>query len=149
MKKFSDLRDEILGNAAARQTYESCLQRFRASASLGELRRARLLTQEQLARSMDTAQSAISRIEHQADLYVRTLRSYVEAMGGELEISAVFPEARVLITAFAEISPDPPTESESPPVVDLLSALREAIEASTESLTGRPKPQTADEGVGS
>ncbi len=44
---------------------------------------------------MKTTQSSISRLEKQSDLYITTLRSYVEAMGGKLEISAVFPDVTV------------------------------------------------------
>jgi hypothetical protein len=42
-------------------------------------------------------QSAISKIEKRTDMYLSTLRSYVEAMGGSLEIQAVFPEGAVRV----------------------------------------------------
>jgi transcriptional regulator with XRE-family HTH domain len=74
--------------------------------SLFELRRARQLTQEQLAAALDTTQSGVSRIEHQTDVYLSTLRSYIEAMGGRLEIAAVFPDDRVSISMFEEIGRD-------------------------------------------
>jgi len=61
-------------------------------ASLAEMRRARRLTQVQLARALGISQSEVSRIEHQADLLLSTLRSYVVAMGGELEVLARFAE---------------------------------------------------------
>lgn len=59
--------------------------------ALGELRRARGLTQAALARTLDKSQPDISRVEREADLLLSTLRSYVEAMGGELELVARFP----------------------------------------------------------
>jgi hypothetical protein len=37
-------------------------------------------------------------------MYVSTLASYVEAMGGKLEISAVFPEGKVQITQFEDLA---------------------------------------------
>ncbi len=77
--------------------------------SLAELRRARELTQAQLANALDTNQSGISRIEHQTDIYLSTLRSFIEALGGTLEVVAVFPDATVPIRNFEELE----TESEA------------------------------------
>ena len=68
--------------------------------SLVDVRRARQLTQTQLAAALGTTQSGVSRVERETDLYVSTLRDYVEAMGGQLVIEAVFPDARVPITTF-------------------------------------------------
>lgn len=64
---------------------------------LGELRRARSLSQEELAASLDLNQATISRMERQADMHVSTLRKLVEAMGGELELRAHFPDGVVEI----------------------------------------------------
>ena len=61
--------------------------------SLQDLRKARELTQEQLARTLGVSQAQVSRIESQADLYLSTLQSYLEAMGGELEVFGVFGDA--------------------------------------------------------
>ncbi len=63
--------------------------------SLAELRRARAFTQAQLADALDVPQSQISRIEHQAELYISTLARYLEAMGGHLELVGVFGDQRV------------------------------------------------------
>lgn len=70
---------------------------------LYELRRARQLSQEQLARELHVRQANVSKIERRADVYVSTLRSYVEAMGGELEITAKFPQGAVKIKQFEMI----------------------------------------------
>jgi predicted transcriptional regulator len=69
---------------------------------LQELRRARELSQITLASAMGVAQSEVSKIEHRTDLYVSTLRNYIEAMGGSLEIVARFPDGEVKIQAFEE-----------------------------------------------
>ncbi len=66
--------------------------------SLAELRRARAFTQAQLAEALDVPQSQISRIEHQAELYISTLVRYLEAMGGRLELIGVFGDQRVPLT---------------------------------------------------
>lgn len=55
--------------------------------TLRELRQELELTQQQVAERADMTQSELSRLESRADLRVSTLRRYVEALGGELEIS--------------------------------------------------------------
>jgi DNA-binding XRE family transcriptional regulator len=64
---------------------------------LYELRQARNLTQENLAHTLHVPQSSVSKLERRADMYLSTLRSYIEAMGGELSIRAVFPDGEVQI----------------------------------------------------
>src|SRR5208282_39221 len=71
--------------------------------ALDELRNAKKLTQADLAEMLDVPQSSISRIEQRADMYLSTLRKYVHAMGGVLQIQAVFPDGgTVAITRFGE-----------------------------------------------
>jgi predicted transcriptional regulator len=53
------------------------------------------VTQEELAHALDVSQSNISRVERSEDLYLSTLRGYVEALGGRLEINAVFPDRTI------------------------------------------------------
>lgn len=78
-------------------------QKMMLEMPLQELRQARSLSQERLAQLLDTKQANVSRIEKRADMYISTLRSYVEAMGGELQIIAHFPEGNVRINQFQEI----------------------------------------------
>jgi hypothetical protein len=59
---------------------------------LHELRGARHMTQVALAKQLNMVQPSVSRLERQADLYVSTLRRYIEALGGRLEIHAIFPD---------------------------------------------------------
>jgi transcriptional regulator with XRE-family HTH domain len=72
--------------------------------TLAELRKARDLTQTQLAAALDTTQPGISKIEQRTDLYVSTLRSYVEALGGHLEVTAVFADGPVSISTFSSLA---------------------------------------------
>jgi transcriptional regulator with XRE-family HTH domain len=74
---------------AARQYARAEIARLK----LKDLRRARRLSQEEMAERLGTNQGAVSRIEHQTDMYVRSLRRYIEAAGGSLVISAYFPDA--------------------------------------------------------
>jgi DNA-binding XRE family transcriptional regulator len=64
---------------------------------LAEVRKARALTQTRLAEILRVNQAAISKMEQRTDMYLSTLRSYIEAMGGSLEVRAVFPEAEILL----------------------------------------------------
>ena len=67
---------------------------------LEELRRARQMTQTKLAETLGVNQGEVSKIEHRTDLYLSTLSEYVAALGGTLEIRAVFPDDEVRITQF-------------------------------------------------
>ena len=71
--------------------------------ALEELRSARQLTQADLAEMLDVPQSSISRIERRTDMYLSTLRNYIQAMGGVLQIQAVFPAGgAVVINRFGD-----------------------------------------------
>ncbi len=70
--------------------------------ALADLRRALDLTQEQVADSLKMNQAAISKFEHQSDIYIGTLRKILSAMGAELRIIAHFPDADVVIDQFAD-----------------------------------------------
>jgi transcriptional regulator with XRE-family HTH domain len=50
--------------------------------TVGELRRARKITQDELARLLATTQPNVSRIEHGGEMELSTLRGYIEALGG-------------------------------------------------------------------
>jgi len=76
--------------------------------ALDELRNAKQLTQEDMAELLDVPQSSISRIEQRADMYLSTLRNYVQAMGGTLQIQALFPEgSSVIINRFGDYEDQP------------------------------------------
>jgi DNA-binding transcriptional regulator YiaG len=62
-------------------------------AGLRELRRARRLSQAALAGRLGTDQAGVSKLEKRADLLLSTLKEFVEAAGGELEIIARFPDS--------------------------------------------------------
>jgi DNA-binding XRE family transcriptional regulator len=70
---------------------------------LAEMRKARLLTQNRLAEILKVNQGAISKMEKRSDMYLSTLRSYVEAMGGYLDLRAVFPEGEVVLEHLGDV----------------------------------------------
>lgn len=61
---------------------------------LGDLRRSREVTQVQLAERLSVSQATVSKFE-KSNPAVSTVRRYVEALGGRLEITAVFEDDRV------------------------------------------------------
>jgi predicted XRE-type DNA-binding protein len=67
---------------------------------LNQIREARQLTQVKLAETLKINQGAVSTMEKRTDMYVSTLRNYIEAMGGNLKITAEFPEGTVEIDQF-------------------------------------------------
>ena len=76
-------------------------RRAKCALLLGEVRRARQLTQEALAQSLGISQSEVSKVERRTDIYVSTLRKYIEAMDGELQLIARFPNGSVEIFTIA------------------------------------------------
>jgi len=75
--------------------------------ALADLRRAQANTQQQLAQTLGVNQAWISRVERQTDMYVSTLRSYIEALGGELEVSARFDDTLIRLDQFAVAETEP------------------------------------------
>ena len=75
-------------------------------ATLRQLREAREQSQVEMAEKLHIKQAAVSRLERRTDMYVSTLRSYIEAMGGELEIIARFPQRAVRIRQFEALDPE-------------------------------------------
>ena len=65
--------------------------------SLQQLRRARKLTQQKMAKSLHIGQEGISKLEKRSDLLISTLRGYVEAMGGHLSLVAEFPDRKPVV----------------------------------------------------
>ena len=72
--------------------------------TLNQLREARQLTQVRLAGVLKINQGAVSMMEKRTDMYVSTLRNYIEAMGGELKITAEFPEGAIQIEQFENVT---------------------------------------------
>jgi predicted transcriptional regulator len=100
-KKFNDLRKKMSAESQERAKTKTSV--MLSEMALDELREARRLTQEQLAERLNVKQPAIAKIERRADMYMSTLRGVIRAMGGEMEICAVFPEGRVTIKQFREL----------------------------------------------
>ncbi len=94
-KPFKQLRDQLESTPTGRAAIARERQLVRDLLALHKLRETRGVTQVALARAWDTSQTNVSRVEHEQDIYVSTLRSYIEALGGVLEFRAVFPDQTI------------------------------------------------------
>ena len=100
-KKFSELRAAM--SPAAQQQANKKAKALLSEMPLHELRQARGLSQKMLAEVLNVQQPSIAKMEKRTDMYLSTLRSHIEAMGGELDIIARFPDGTVKISNFTEL----------------------------------------------
>jgi transcriptional regulator with XRE-family HTH domain len=98
-RKFAELEAKMSVEAIARS--DARYREMLAEMPLHELRRARGLSQEVLAKALQIKQPNVAKLEKRTDIYISTLRSTIEAMGGELDIVARFPDGAVKITNFS------------------------------------------------
>ena len=103
-KKWETLQAHI--SPERREANRRAAEQMLAAMPLNELRSARNITQTHLAQLLNINQASVSKMEKRTDMYVSTLRSFVQAMGGELEIKAVFPEGSVQIEQFSTLRKD-------------------------------------------
>lgn len=84
----------------AQKRIEARVEEEYGALALAELREAQDLTQMQLAEKLGIDQGAVSKIERRTDMYLSTLRNVIQAMGGQLELTALFPTGRVQVLTF-------------------------------------------------
>jgi predicted XRE-type DNA-binding protein len=99
--KFSDLQAKM--KPEAQTLAKAKAQAMLAEMPLNELRQARGLSQKMLAEVLHVQQPSIAKMEKRTDMYISTLRSHIEAMGGELEVVARFPDGMVKISNFSDL----------------------------------------------
>jgi DNA-binding XRE family transcriptional regulator len=97
---FAQLRARMAPQAQA----EAEALRLGAQMDLAEVRRALKLSQDEIAQTLHIGQGSVAKIEKPADMYVSTLRHFIDAMGGELEIVARFADHSVKIRNFADLA---------------------------------------------
>lgn len=90
--KWKDLKGAM--SPAAQARVDARVAKTLESMPLAEIRKAIGMTQAELAGQLDVAQGSVSKIENAADMYLTTLRKYIEALGGELRLTAVFAGGR-------------------------------------------------------
>jgi hypothetical protein len=111
-RNYKELQAQMdpASRADNRQRVREEIQRM----ALEELRNAKEATQNDLAELLAVPQSSISRIEQRADMYLSTLRNYIQVMGGVLQIQATFRHGgTVIINRFGDYE-------DRPYVVDVL-----------------------------
>jgi predicted XRE-type DNA-binding protein len=99
-RNFKDLQIKI--SPERRTRVEERVQKAIKEMALDELRTAREFTQAELSQVLKVDQGSISKLERRTDMYIGTLRRYIEAMGGSLQIRAVFPDGEVQIKQFQD-----------------------------------------------
>lgn len=101
--------DDIISKlrpAQRRKVEARAAQLIAEEMTLRQLRRARKLTQQKIAKSLHIGQEGVSKLEKRSDLLISTLRSYVKAMGGNLSLVAEFPNGNpVVLSGIAEAGP--------------------------------------------
>jgi predicted XRE-type DNA-binding protein len=91
---YDSIADELMTPASrtrAKKRANAILKRM----TLDELRKDRKMTQGKVAIAMKMEQSEVSRLEKRSEFNFGTLRNYVSALGGHIEIRAVFPDKDV------------------------------------------------------
>lgn len=104
-KKFSELVARMSPEIRASSAAEA--EQLMRDMPLTELRQARSFTQVELAQALGTTQASVSKLERRSDMYLSSLRRIVEAMGGELEITARFPDGDIRLGLLRVADPDP------------------------------------------
>lgn len=101
---FSTLRARMSPEAQDRARAKSAA--LEQDMALAELRRAMKLSQEEIATALNINQASVARMEKRTDMYIGTLRRFVQAMGGELDIIARFPDRQIRIEQFGQVGND-------------------------------------------
>ncbi|HJX16139.1 MAG TPA: XRE family transcriptional regulator [Candidatus Deferrimicrobiaceae bacterium] len=104
-RPYRELRAKM--SPASRARAEKQAKELLAEMPLCEVRHAREMSQKRLAEVLRINQASVSKLERRTDMYISTLRSFIEAMGGQLEIKAIFPDGAVRISQFEKLGETP------------------------------------------
>src|SRR5713101_1395744 len=96
-KSWNEISAMVRANPERRARIEQREQAIEAELTISQLREARGATQESVAERMNATQSNVSHFERNPNIFLRSLAGYVEALGGRLEIRAVFPDQVVTL----------------------------------------------------
>ena len=99
-KSFKTLRDKMSPQAQKRS--KNLADELRTDIHLAELRNVLGISQDELGQLLKRRQAAISRLERRSDMHVSTLREFVKALGGRLELIASFPDGSYHIKQFEQ-----------------------------------------------
>lgn len=96
-KPWSEISAKVRANPERRARIEQREQAIEAELTISQLRQARGATQESVAERMNVTQSNVSHFERNPNIFLRSLASYIESLGGRLEIRAVFSDQIVTL----------------------------------------------------
>jgi len=91
-RPWSEIEDRHRGDPEWEAGVVKYRQMIDNAIKLAELRRLRRKTQTAVAAKLGISQKRVSKIEHTGNPEIETLRAYIQALGGELEVRAVFPD---------------------------------------------------------
>jgi DNA-binding XRE family transcriptional regulator len=97
-KSFDTLRRKVRADPERAHRVAEHKRAILVALALADAREQRNITQKDMAEILGVTQANVSRIEREDDVYLSTLRKYVEALGGRLELSAVFPDKTVSLS---------------------------------------------------
>ena len=101
-KSFANLRREVEANPERRARLDRERHYVHTILGLTAMREARGATQQQIANAWEVSQANVSQIERTPDIYLSTLSKYVAALGGKIEIRAVFPDEVITLVGEGE-----------------------------------------------
>lgn len=100
--------EEVRADSRARVRMDTVLTEINErQATLAQVRKARELTQATIAELLGMDQSEVSRLEHRSNMLLSTLRSFIRATGGELQIIVTFPDAQPVQLLVGSTTADP------------------------------------------
>lgn len=100
-KSFKNLKAEIPPERLMK--IEERAEELLIQMALQDIRQTRSITQQELAQMLNINQAALSKMEHQTDIRVSTLRRILAGMGGTLKLVAQFPDGEVVINQFEKL----------------------------------------------
>ncbi len=105
-RKFNELRNKMSAQSQekSQEKAKKMIKEIETQMVLKELQEARGLSQLSIAKELGIQQPAVANVEQRTDMYIAILRNHIEAMGGNLEITANFPNGSVKIAKFSELN---------------------------------------------
>lgn len=103
--------EEVRADSRTRVRMDAVLTEINErQATLAQVRKARELTQATIAELLEMDQSEVSRLEHRSNMLLSTLRSFIRATGGELQLIVTFPDAEPVELLVGSRPADPSAE---------------------------------------
>jgi predicted transcriptional regulator len=103
-KNFTNLKREVEAHPERRARLDQERQFVRTILGLTAMREARGVTQRQIAEAWDVSQANVSQIERTQDIFLSTLSKYIAALGGQIEVRAVFPDEVITLLGDGKVT---------------------------------------------